>query len=322
MRDGDLEGAATAALRPVTPPPEPALTLRGLVLETLRGWRLIAGGGLLGLLISLVTLWLVTPRFTVEMVIGPTARSGPAAMGPRVPVGPGGASRTIVEHGIGDEALSDYARYAELLCSVPVAERLARQPGILRTLFETSVAPDGGWRPPGDPFSRAKRLLLRLAGRDSWLPPDAHQLARLLEEELIVTPVGDGPMRRLRFRHPDREFGRTLLAAIHAAAEGLIREEAERRTGAEIDYLRRRVQEETSAENRRAFGGLLAEQERIRQMIAVALPFAADVIEPPSAPGLPDWPDPLVLLAVGALAGGAIGMVIVYARGAWRQAGP
>lgn len=298
-----------------TQPPPHAMTLalpmaggegdlRGVVRTLRTGWRWLLGGWVGGLALAVAALWLVTPAYTAAMVIGPTARVGSAAMGARVPTLNGRDSAGVAEPGAGDESLSDFARYLELFGSGPVADRLAADPAILRALFaERWDAEAERWRPPPGLFPTVKRALLAMVGREDWVEPDGDRVARALRDRLVVDMLRSGPMRRITFRHADRAIAVELLGRIAAATDAHLRAEAARRSAAQIAHIKLRLGAVTVAEHRQALSDLLLDQERVAMMIGVDLPFAADMIQPPAAATLPDWPNPAVVIPLAGLVG-------------------
>ena len=278
--------------------------LRSFIRTLRTGWRWLLGGWAGGLALAVTALWLVTPAYTAAMVIGPTARVGSAAMGARVPTLNGRDSAGVAEPGAGDESLSDFARYLELFGSGPVADRLAADPTILRALFaERWDAEAERWRPPPGLFPAVKRALLAMAGREDWVEPDGDRVARALRDRLVVDMLRSGPMRRITFRHPDRTIAVDLLGRIAAATDAHLRAEAARRSAAQIAHIKLRLGAVTVAEHRQALSDLLLDQERVAMMIGVELPFAADMIQPPTAATLPDWPNPAVVIPLAGLGG-------------------
>ncbi|HEY0837232.1 MAG TPA: hypothetical protein VGE72_25190, partial [Azospirillum sp.] len=272
--------------------------------------------------VAILGLRLVSAEFTASMVVGPTARTGVAAMGPRVPAAGPEVAAGIAEQGAGDETLSDFARFLELLGSAPVAARLADDPALLRRLFpERWDAAAGEWRAPVGLAAGAKRLLLALAGREDWVEPDVVETARRLREHVVVATVGTGPMRRIAVRHAERGFALDLLGRLVAATDAHLRAEAARRSAAQIAYVGAQIARVTKAEHRRILTELLAEQERVAMLIEVDLPFAADPIEPPTAARLPDWPDPRMVLPLGLVIGTALGVLLVNLRACGLRAG-
>ncbi|QJE72163.1 hypothetical protein HHL28_02740 [Aerophototrophica crusticola] len=278
-------------------------------------WRGVLWAGLAGFLLALAGLWLVTPQYTAAITIGPTGRIGPAGMGMRVPSAVTNPVRPVAEGGSGEELLSDFSRYLELMVSVPVAERLAADTGLMARLFPSAWDADlKEWRPAMDPMSLGARLLRWLVGQPTWAPPDAVSLSRHLRRKLTLEKVHGGPIHRISFRHEDRAFAIMLVSRLHMVADRLLREEAARRTGKEVDYVRDKLKGISKAGDERALGALLADQERILMMLDIDLPFAADVIEPAHAQALPDWPNPVVLLPLGAVAGMGLMVFAVTAR--------
>lgn len=286
--------------------------------DVLRGWRLVLVLPLMTLTGGLALLWSVQPEFTVVMVVGPTSTSGFAAMGARIPQ-PGREAASAAEQGVGSEALSDFARYLHLLTSVPVAERLMADPRLLQRMFqERWDAQAGAWEEPAGAASALRRLLFRLAGREDWVVPDVTAVAQYLKRRIVVEPVGTSAMRRVRFRHSDRGFALAFLRTLGEQADAHLRAEARRRTAAQLEFADALATTVTQNEHRKVFAELRNEQQRVLVMLDVGLPFAADMLEAPSADALPDWPDPTMVLTVALAAGLSVG-VMAAAFGATRR---
>ncbi|MFV3073923.1 hypothetical protein [Niveispirillum fermenti] len=216
--------------------------------------------------------------------------------------------------------MSDFARYLALLTSVPVAERLEADPAIMRVLFKDSWdAEAGGWRPPVGLTALLGRTLRWVAGHPTWAPPDAVDLSRHLKKYLAIESVSGGPMRRLVYRHERRDFALLLLARLHGATEAHLREEARRRLRAEMDHVGSRLATMSNLDRSRSLTGMVADQEQTLMMLELGLPFAADPLEAPSAPALADWPNPVLLLPAGGLAGFALCLFVLSARFGWRR---
>lgn len=255
------------------------------------GWPLAAA--LLATIAALLSLRLIEPQYSAAMTVGP-ARNGAAAVGLRVG---GGGRFGLTTPGTPDEFLSDFARYQELLRATPVAERLLAESDITRRLFaDRWDAAAQEWRAAPGVWPAIKQAGLALAGRPLQSPPpDAVALAQLLHRQVSISSVGTGAMRRIVFRHPDRDFALTVLGRIAAAADSHLRNEAARRARAQIDFVRARLRETTIIEYREALTQVLADEERALMALGIDLPYAVDVIEPPHAAALPDWPEALLL---------------------------
>ena len=278
--------------------------------------------GLAAALTAVAVLRLTEPQYTAALTVGPTARSGGAGVGLRTLDLGGGGAAGVAEPGPADEVLSDFSRYLELLRALPTARALADDRDLMIRLFPGQWDAAGqAWRPPADVWATLKRGVLRLAGRPAWSPPDAVALADLLRRRVVVSPVGTGPLRRVAFRHADRDFALAALSRLAATADGHLKTEAARRAGAQTEHIRARLAAGgLSEEHRGALSRLLLGQEQVLIALGVDLPFAADVLEPPHAAAVPDSPD--VLLATGAsgLAGFALALAF-FGRGLPRRWG-
>ncbi|MBJ7415482.1 MAG: hypothetical protein JHC88_08520 [Niveispirillum sp.] len=298
--------------------PSPAM---GEMLRALAGqWRRLLLCACAGLALTILALHLVTPHYTASLIVGPTGRSGPAAMGPRAPALSPAAGRGIAEQGSAEELVSDFSRYLALLTSVPVAERLVRDQELMRRLFEDAWDADAGrWRPPTGMGATLVRGLRWLAGHAVWSPPDAVDLSRHLKKYLAIESVSGGPLRRLVYRHEERDFALLLLTRLHAATEAHLRAEAERRLRAEMAHVNGRLSGIANLDRSRLLSGMVTEQEEMLMMLDVGLPYAADLLEPPAAAALADWPNPVPLIPAGALAGLGLGLFVIAARHGYRR---
>jgi hypothetical protein len=299
--------------------PASGADMRAFLAHAREGWRLVLVTAAAVFMAALIALWLVKPRYTAAMAVSPTSASGVAGMGIRMPAMPGDLGIPPIIQGDG-EALSDFVRFQQLAISPLIASQLAAVDGLLPAIFpEMWDARTQDWHPPLGPGSLARTVLRVLAGHAAWAAPDGRRLARHVKDGLTITQVEATPMRRISYRHSDRDFAITLLKKLYEATDAHLRAEARRRTIAQLDYIRHRLGTVTVTEHRNTLIELQSRHERNLMMIEVDLPFAADLIEPPDAPTLPDWPDPVTVLPLAAAAGMALGMALVYVRKAWRE---
>lgn len=265
-------------------------------------------------------IWLrVTPSYyTATMIVGPTASSGVAGRGARLTlrlVDTDYIRPAPVEMDKKEE-LSDFARFLELMTSVEIAKRIEKeQPELMQSLFAGEWDMNTKkWHPPSGVGNLFKRFIYALSGQEYWAEPDAVRMASVIRDRLIVEPVGSSAMRRIRFRHSDRDFAVQLLKALHNHADEYLRSQARLRTSQEINYIRANLGTITLMEHRQALAELLASQEQTQMMINVDLPFAADRIENAYAASTPDWPSPLFVFMIMLVVGGMFGMVMVYLK--------
>ncbi len=284
----------------------------GVILAIATGRWLLLGGALTGFGLAFLWVLVTPPEYRATMVVGPVATLADDAVGAALPgqlqAAPG---RRRLDHDI----VSNFHRFVELLNSVEVARRLSRQPDAMRLWFpESWDAETGSWRPPRHPLAALERWGTALIGRAGWAPPEPEDLAARVGQRLWIDPVGITAMRRLSLRHRDRAVALDLLAAVHRETDELLRETAGTRAEAHIGYLNAQLGRVTLSEHRHGLTVLLSQQERDRMLIRVALPYAADPIEPPTAPLRPDWPNPMLILPVVAAAGLFGALLVVFLR--------
>jgi hypothetical protein len=128
-------------------------------------------------------------------------------------------------------------------------------------------------------------------------------------------------MRWISYRHPDRDFALAVLARLHEAADGHLRARAGRQAEAQLVYLREALAKETVLEERRPLLDRIRDVERVRMVVDIDLPFAAEAIDRPSAAALADWPRPERIVGWASAVGLVIGILLVHAI-AWWKASP
>ncbi len=279
-------------------------------------WRALARAGLLGLVIGYLIVLFITPQYTASMIVGPLSLRGATTVGTPLPDQTGNGFRQI---GSGAE-LSDYTRYLQLLTTPDAMPMLQEKvPNLLQTLFSREW--DGGqekWHAPSGITATLRRLTNWLLRRPGWRAPDDARLSGYLNKEvkisMVTLPGTPTPMRRITYRNADRGLAIGILYGLHQASESLLRDEADRRSQAVIDYIQTEMGKVGLQEHRLALAQLLAEQERVRIMINLNLPYAADIITPPTAPLQPDWPQPWPIILGGAILGVFIRITLIMRK--------
>lgn len=142
----------------------------------------------------------------------------------------------------------------------------------------------------------------------------AETLALYLARRVTLEPVGNTPLRRLVYSHPDRDFAVYMLERIHHITDTLIRQNIRLETQERIEYLQQALGRTANPDHRRALADLLMEQERLRMMVSMDQPYAASIVEPPSAGVKPAWPDARLIFPAFILVGGFLGFLIYGAR--------
>ncbi len=137
----------------------------------------------------------------------------------------------------------------------------------------------------------------------------AEKLSAYLKKKVHLEPLGNTPLRKLVYFHPDREFASYFLGRVYSVTDALIRQSVRLKTQERIDYLQESLSKLTNPDHRRALTNLLMEEERLKMLVSIDQPYASSVVEPPASSEKPAWPDPFLIFPVFILAGAFIGFI-------------
>ena len=88
------------------------------------------------------------------------------------------------------------------------------------------------------------------------------------------------------------------MRRIHEYSEDRLRNQVLQRTGLQIKHLIAELGQNSIAENRQVLTQILLQQQQQRSRINPAIPFAAQVVDPPDAGHKPSYPRPLLFMVV------------------------
>lgn len=262
---------------------EPSLADVAAMLWARRLW--VGGGALLGAVLAALAMLLCVPRYHAEMLVSPAAqivRAGSAALAGEYDY----AVLPYVAKPMDQSASADFVRFEKIVTGRAVAEILFRSAKI-----REGVARDRRFRFEG--------------GGAAGMSPAA--LADYLARTVRVDPVGATDLRRISYEHPEPGFAEFLLASLHAAADGTIRDQARRQAAERRDYLETAMASNPNPDHRRALTTLLMREEEVAMMIAMDQPYAAALAEAPAASARPVWPRRSLFFPVFALVGAMVG---------------
>lgn len=272
-------------------PPEQSLSDLVNMLWQARLFLLV--GGLLGLAGSMVYAFAATPLYRAEMIVAP---ADGYALGDY-------ASSSSVDRSISlpfwrpaePEGIStDFYRFIYTV----------QEPSVAAILMKDKKAVTG--------VRRDSARLARIPS-EQWKPS---QLSEYFHKRVKVEPVGATVLRRLSYTHPDPEFAADMLRKMHLVADQMIRRDRRRHSQSRVDYLQQALAKTTHPDHRVGITRLLMQQEHIQMLANMDEPYAAIIVEPPSATPRPVWPRWPLLLSVATLMGMAIGF---FTWSLWRE---
>jgi hypothetical protein len=283
-----------------------------------RRWWLLPLGLMIGLVLAAVHLNR-TPHFhTAELRVHPApSTTGKAAASP---LGGLAAIAGLAGGGGGGDAVTPFRFYLDGLYSIEVANRLARDEQVMRTVFAHEWdAGAGQWREPASIGGSVRGAVATLLGlpRFGWQPPDGQRLQGYIAYAVTVRQSVKTPVVTLAHDFPDPAFAEAFLAKLHATLDAYLREQQAARTRSNIAYLSGELQKATLVEQRRALVAALAEQERQAMLVFAAAPYAADPLDDVMVSAAPTRPRPLPLLVAGGVAGLLLGAAMALWL-AWR----
>ena len=276
----------------------PVVSLNSYLAFVLRKWWLFVVALAAAILLGLVYLAHTQPLYTVTMVVAPVETENEAA-------GNVGALSSLLKSA--NSSTDAIGTYRDLIMTPFFAGRLIQKHHVLPLLYQDAWDPNTqSWREPTGLLYRLKKQVFSWIGRPAWVPPSANSLASLLEEQLEIKPSTEDAFMTLRLLTADVSGGQHLLTLIHAEADTIMRTREVRNTEARIRYLQKGLRKTRSVERQRAMLQLLTMYENKLVTIDNDLPYAVEIIAPPSASDVPTHPSPfkvLLLLIVVSMTG-------------------
>ena len=297
------------------PPPERDIDVFGLLQRLWRRKLLALVFVALGLIGSVAYLHVAKYRYTAELMVTPADQSGPKLSG--------GLATLSSLAGVdpGSQGGANFALFGEAALSLPVAERLARDPRIMHTVFyKLWDARSRRWVEPSSGLVSFVKALKPISGVPDrpWQPPRAADLRTYLQDEVVLAEDKKKAVQRLVYHDADPAFARYLLQQIGNASDDFLRAKALNRATIYVSYLETRLREVAVAEYRMSLSQALISYENTRMMASSRASFAAEQFGEISVSPRPTSPQPVVVIALGAVGGLVLWAVVVLVGGSLR----
>ena len=274
-------------------------------------------GAIIGFIVALFTLSIVPAKYKVQMTISPATTNPQGDLSGMMPQGSVPVVNYMIKQ-MSNNSTTDFIYFEQLVTSHEVAKELAKNPIIMRTIFASEWDnKNKKWQAPSGVINSTKRFINKIIGYKNWTAPNATRLTQWLEHNLVIMPVGATPLREIRLNYHDPRFATALLKKLYDTTDNIIRQNTRTNTDAKIDYLRDRILQTPNPLHRSALTNILMEQEQIRIMVALNLPFAAQIIKQPTMSSNPVFPSPALLIPLMVIIGVAIGFLFYQFRQRW-----
>jgi len=278
-----------------------------------RWWLLLAAGS--GLLVAIVYLNFVTPRYLASLRITPAASASGGVSGTLGRIGNLAAIAGVQVRQSSDGA-SPFEIYLDRMTSREMAQALAHDDRIMQTIFRRQWDVKlRRWYQPGSPLRPLRNLLYAVTGQPTpvWHAPAGAELQDYLVRELSIVPPRpkDPPITTLVYKNNNPGFAIYLLERLNAQADADIRATSLIRASQYAAHIAQKLATTDNAEHRRALSEALLEQERSIMMANSSAPFAALPTEPATAGNTPVTPKILPTLIIGLLLGLVVGIIVL-----------
>jgi uncharacterized protein involved in exopolysaccharide biosynthesis len=295
------------ARTPLSASAEPVDAVDMLITLWRRKWR-VAAGMLAGLVVAIIYLNTSTPTFTTELRVT-AAASTTNSIANRL--GSLGGLAAAAGLGISSSSKAEpFDLYLDALTSREVADRLAQDSRIMRTLFSAEWDRERmAWRNPGpSPVARLRSLLL--IGNPPWRAPNGQRLRDYLQRTIVITKSNKSPITMIGYDARDPDFGVYLLSRMNAEADSQVRRRALRQAREYQSYLASVLPGVLLAEVRRSLADALTEQYQAVMMAQSNVSYAAVTVSAPQASTAPTKPKATIVIALGLLLGAVVGIFI------------
>jgi hypothetical protein len=204
--------------------------------------------------------------------------------------------------------------FLQLLQSNAVAENLLKDRSITTRVFANEWDVEGKiWRAPRTPYALFVQASHLMLGQPAWVAPNVSRMKLFLEQNLIISPIGDGSLQQISISTRNPQMSADILKAAINAADNYLRAREATRAHASIRYWQSQLDRTSSQDLRNALIAAIVDSQRRAVFADVDLPFSIDVTDPVIVPDTPSAPGIFLVLS-GALLGLLIGAGVAIYR--------
>lgn len=184
--------------------------------------------------------------------------------------------------------INDFKLYMQLLTSPELGATIVDDP-VMHTTFKGMWHKDH-WQEPNTLTQHFVNFLSKLTGHKGWTPPDGFTVARFLSKNIAIVTNKDAKLITINTWNQDPELGKNLITLLSNRADDMVKDMAQKRFAAKVDFLEQALAATNVEETRTALGQALAKAETDRIYSQSNLPFAAEFLAPPATPAQPQFP--------------------------------
>jgi hypothetical protein len=257
---------------------------------------------------------IVPVRYTTTMLLAAEQNTENPTSGQNNALGGLGAAASLLS--LRTNPLSpDLEKFRVLFVSPQTASIMDSRFHLLQKRFAGWNQASQRWDMPPLSLSNAPQRLVRwMFGRPLWRAPTAGDLAEVLSNQISIQKSETDPFLIATTTSDDPKMSEQLLYALTDAANGILRERAQRRAVQQIDYLSQQLQTISNAVHRQVLIELLSSQEQVLMLSRSDIPYAAQILTPPTTQYDQPQPGVVLTLLIGVLVGLVIGVFAAFFR--------
>lgn len=260
------------------------------ILSKRKTLTLTAYGAFFGIVLALAAIAFLPKLYRADMVIAPAERSYGIDLGNALQSGQSGAVQFLMQR-LGSAASADFTSFQNRLKTGEVAKQILDQPTLLQGLFYKD------WN------EKAQKW-------DGGDKPSLAQTRKKIQDAIIIRPVGTTALISIAYHHPDPAFAVNFLNALFQKTDIVMKAQLQKRANTRIAYLQQRLKEPQTRDQEAALVAMLKEQEHLKMISAIDVPYAAIMLEAPIASAKSVSPNKTILILtltiLGALSGCAL----------------
>lgn len=258
-------------------------------------------------LITLLVLHFISPKYTETMTVAPVVDSNSQLSGGLGALAKlGGVNLNSAGGGQGQFQL-----FLGSLTVRKTADSLAEDQALMHRLFADDWnASEQHWNRPSGVLHAVIGIVKFVLGSPDqpWHPPNGENVQAILENNLQIDTDEKSPFVKLSMQSAKPDVTSEFLTKLVRVADKHLQERALVRANSYIAYLTKEFDTVTVAEYRAALAGHLTEQEQVRMMASANVSFAAQTFSPPSRSAAPTAPKRTLLLIFALLVGAGVGV--------------
>ena len=239
-------------------------------------------GAFVGIIFALILMLALPHKYEAAMIVAPTNKAEGKDFSALLPDADIPALQYFVQRIAGNSS-TDFTSFETLMRTSRVAEEIFKNKIILAQLLPTE--------------KQTVRYL-----RD------------YLQKEINITPMAATAMREVTFRHTNPEFAKAFLQILYDKTDFILKQDIHARADTLITHLEQALVNTRSPDHRQALVTLLKEQEHLKLLTSIDVPYAAQLIEPPIVSVKPVTPNAWLLFPVLLLIGAGLGYVVFTVR--------